>query len=219
MRRINTKSCVVLVSLAAMMLLSGCTNWKKKYNGLNVQYQNLKGRLEYERREKGQLAEQVSEGQKTIAELQKQIEERNQTPGVASGFGDQYQVDFNAAEGTITVTLPNSILFSSGKADLKNSTSTDLDHIYSVLRQQYEGRQIDVVGHTDSDPIKKSKWADNWELSSQRALTVVRYLIKKGIPSSQIRAVGRGESMPVASNSSVSGKAKNRRVEIVVYMK
>ncbi|MHC5077322.1 MAG: OmpA/MotB family protein, partial [Planctomycetota bacterium] len=98
-------------------------------------------------------------------------------------------------------------------------TITELDHINSVLRSKYGGRQIDVVGHTDSDPIKKSSWQDNWELSAQRALSVLRYLVKQGISSEQIRAVGRGESQPIASNSSASGKARNRRVEIVVHMR
>jgi chemotaxis protein MotB len=115
--------------------------------------------------------------------------------------------------------LPNEILFDSGKAELKRATSAELDHILTVLKQKYVGKQIDVVGHTDTDPIQKSKWKDNWELSAQRALTVTRYLIERGIPEDQIRAVGRGASQPVASNATASGKAKNRRVEIVVHMR
>jgi chemotaxis protein MotB len=79
--------------------------------------------------------------------------------------------------------------------------------------------RVSIVGHTDSDPIKKSKWADNWELSSQRSLSVLRYLIKRGIPEDLIEAAGRGASQPVADNSSSSGKAQNRRVEVVVHMK
>ena len=125
----------------------------------------------------------------------------------------------DAEAGTVTVTLPNTILFSSGKATLKNATITELDHIQSVLDQQYSGREIDIVGHTDSDPIKKSKWKDNLELSAQRALTVTRYLIKRGISEANIRAVGCGASRSIASNASTSGKARNRRVEIVVNMR
>jgi len=87
------------------------------------------------------------------------------------------------------------------------------------LQSQYSGKQIDIVGHTDADPIKKSKWKDNWELSTQRALSVVRYLIKRGIPEDRIRASGCGAARPIASNATVSGKAKNRRVEIVVHMR
>ncbi|MHC4074708.1 MAG: OmpA family protein [Planctomycetota bacterium] len=65
----------------------------------------------------------------------------------------------------------------------------------------------------------KDKWKDNLELSAQRAITVARYLIQRGIPENEIRAVGCGESRPVASNASSAGKARNRRVEIVVYLR
>jgi chemotaxis protein MotB len=218
MRAVN-KKVVLLVSFVSILSLSGCTNWKQKYNALNVEHQNLKGLYEREMAEKGQLAEQVSQGRQTIEELQKQINERNQNPAEASGFGKGYNVAFDAAAGTITVTLPTAILFAPGQAALKNKTSTELDHIRSVLQEKYSGNQIDVVGHTDSDPIKKSKWKDNWELSAQRALTVVRYLTAKGIGEDKIRAVGCGAARPVASNSTASGKAQNRRVEIVVRMK
>ena len=117
------------------------------------------------------------------------------------------------------MTLPNAILFSPGKATLKKATSVELNHILSVLQQKYAGRQIDIVGHTDSDPIRKSKWKDNWELSAQRALAVLRYMINRGISPERVRAVGRGESQAIASNATSSGKARNRRVEIVVHIR
>jgi chemotaxis protein MotB len=217
MQDANKKILIFLLLAVSFVLLPGCTNWEKKYKALEVEHQNLQGLLERERAEKGQLVSQVSQDRQTIDELQKAIAERKST-AEASGFGEGYDVAFDAAAGTITVTLQNSLLFDSGKATLKKTTITELDHINSVLRSKYGGRQIDVVGHTDSDPIKKSSWQDNWELSAQRALSVLRYLVKQGISSEQIRAVGRGESQPIASNSSASGKARNRRVEIVVHM-
>jgi chemotaxis protein MotB len=210
---------LVPIAITLMLLSSGCGNWKKKYEALNVEYQNLKGLLERERAEKQQLAGEVASGQQTIEELQMQIEQRNQSPAEASGFGEGYDVTFDAAAGTVTVTLPNAILFSPGKAALKKATHTELDHIADVLKSKYGGVRISVVGHTDSDPIKKSKWADNWELSAQRSLSVLRYLIKRGIPEDLIEAAGRGASQPVADNSSSSGKAQNRRVEVVVRMR
>jgi chemotaxis protein MotB len=197
----------------------GCTNWKKKYNALNVEHQNLKGLHERELADKGQLAEELGQSQRTIEELQRQIEEYKKTPAEATGFGKGYDVAFDPSAGTITVTLENKILFSPGKAALKQATSRELDHIESVLRSKYSGKQIGVVGHTDSDPIKKSPWKDNWELSAERALSVVRYLIKRGIHEDKIRAVGCGAARPVASNATAKGKAKNRRVEIVVHMR
>lgn len=219
MRAAKKKTIALLTCFVVFTLLPGCTNWEKRHQALSVEHENLKGLLERERSEKGMLADQVTQGQQTIEELQRQIEEQQKTPAEASGFGDDYDVAFDPSAGTITVTLPNSILFDSGKATLRKATSNELDHIRSVLRQKYPGKLIDVVGHTDTDPIKKSKWKDNWELSAQRALTVARYLIQRGVPGDKIRAVGCGESRPVASNANASGKAKNRRVEIVVNIR
>jgi chemotaxis protein MotB len=213
------KKALLLVGLAALILLPGCTNWKKKYQALEVEHKNAKGLLDRERAEKGQLAEQVTASQQTIEELQKQIEQMKKSPAEASGFGPGYDVKFDAQAGTVTVTLPNSILFDSGKANLKKGQINELDHITSVLQQQYAGRSVDVVGHTDSDPIKKSTWKDNWELSSERALSVTRYLVEKGMTADKVRAVGCGESRPLAPNDSAANKAKNRRVEIVAHLK
>lgn len=214
----NKKTIVLLICSLSFILLSGCTNWKKKYKALNVEHQNLKGLLETERAQKGQLAGRFSQDQQTIEELQRQIAEQQKSPAEVTGF-EYGDVSIDPSAGTITVTLPNAILFSPGSAMLKKATNVELDHIQSVLEQKYAGKQIDVVGHTDSDPIRKSKWKDNWELSAQRALTVVRYLVRRGVPEDKIRAAGRGESQPVASNATASGKARNRRVEIVVYMR
>lgn len=219
MQTANKKAITLLICLVSSVFLPGCTNWEKKYKALNVEHENLKGLLEREKAEKGQLNEQVSQSRQTIEELQKQIAERQQTAAQASGFGEGYDVALNSKEGTLTVTLSDKILFDPGKAALKKSSSTELDHIKSVLQNKYAGRQIDIVGHTDSDPIKKSPWKDNMQLSTERANVVVRYLVERGISQENIRAVGRGESQPVASNSTASGKAKNRRVEIVVHMR
>jgi chemotaxis protein MotB len=201
--------------------MSGCADYKKKYDYLNVEHQNLKGRFENLQTERQQLADRIAQDQQTIDELRRQIEELNKTPADATGFGDGYDVAFDAAAGTITVTLPNTILFESGKAALKNATSTELNHILSVIKQKYADKDIDVVGHTDTDPIVKTKdlWKDNLELSAQRALSVARYLTSHGIAEKQVRAAACGSARPVASNGSAAGKAKNRRVEIVVNMR
>ncbi|MDI9430437.1 MAG: OmpA family protein [Planctomycetota bacterium] len=221
MQVFKVKAIVPLTLLVGLSLVSGCTDYKKKYDYLNVEHQNLKGRFENLQNEKQQLAQRISLDQQTIDDLRRQIEELNQTPAEATGFGEGYDVAFDAAAGTITVTLPNTILFESGKAELKSATSAELDHILSVLKSKYAGKEIDVVGHTDTDPIAKTKdlWKDNWELSAERALSVTRYLMAHGIPASQLRAAGCGPARPLAPNTTAAGKAKNRRVEIVVRMR
>jgi chemotaxis protein MotB len=208
---------VVLVGLSIISFLAGCQNWKKKYAGLSVEHENLKGLYQMTAAEKAALAQKVAEDQQKIDELQRQIAEGQKTPGAATGFGEEFPVAFNAAAGTITVTVPDEILFDSGKADLKKSKG--LDHVLAVIKEKYSGKMVDVIGHTDNEPIKKSKWKDNWELSAQRALSVTRYFAGHGIPDNELRAVGRGESSPIASNANASGRAKNRRVEIVVHMR
>ena len=77
MRTANKKIIILLICFILISLLSGCTNWKKKYEALNVEHQNTLGLLDCERAKKGQLAGQVSQGPQTIEELQKKIAERN----------------------------------------------------------------------------------------------------------------------------------------------
>ena len=223
MKNFLRKSLKISPVLVLVVVLTGCTNWEKKYEGLNVEHQNLKGlydncrsNLEASAGEKAQLNQELAKSIKTIEQLQQEIEERNVSPAEASGFGQGMDVTFDAAAGTITVTLQSQLLFSAGKADLKKSTVSELDHIYSVIQQRYSSMPIDIVGHTDSDPIKKSGWKDNWELSAERSLAVLRYLQNKGMRPELIRAVAAGSSMPIASNNTADGKARNRRVEIVV---
>jgi len=224
MNTLIRKVVILTVLLVSFGLISGCTDYKKKYNALNVEHQNLKGlydnckiTLEGSASEKQELASRLAEGQQTIEDLKKQMES-GKSAGEVTEFGD-YQVDLDAAAGTITVTLPNTILFDSGKASLKGSARGDLDHIVSVLKDKYSGRLIDIVGHTDNDPIRKSSWKDNWQLSTERSLSVLRHLNSNGIPDDRIRAIGCGSGKPVAPNITASGKAKNRRVEIVVHMR
>lgn len=220
MHLVSRRSVVPLVCLVTISLMSGCTDYKKKYDYLNVEHQNLKGRFENLQSERQQLADRIAQDQQTIDELQRQIDELNKTPAEATGF-EGMDVAFDAAAGTITVTLPNTILFDSGKAALKSATNKELDQILSVVKQKYADKDIDIVGHTDTDPIVKTKdlWKDNLELSAQRALSVARYLISHGIPEKQVRAAACGSARPVASNANAAGKAKNRRVEIVVNMR
>ncbi len=212
------KMLVLCVVTVAMVSLTGCTNWKKKYGALDVEHQNIKGLYENCVASLDSTAAERAKMSQELEALKKQLAQ-GKSASQATGFKGDVKVDQNA--GTITVTLPNSILFSSGKAALKNTTSSDLDHIHGVLRQRYSGKQVDVVGHTDTDPIRRTKnlYKDNWDLSAERALTVLRYLVGKGIGPKNIRGVACGQSRPVASNANAAGKSKNRRVEIVVHMR
>ena len=92
-----------------------------------------------------------------------------------------------------------------------------LDQVVQDLQSTYSGRTVRVVGHTDADPIRRTRnlWTDNLDLSSNRAMAVTRYLVTQGVSLQRIETVGMADSRPVASNGTSDGKAKNRRVEIL----
>lgn len=123
------------------------------------------------------------------------------------------------AEGdTVRIRVTDAGLFDPGRATLKPNAASVLDRVAATLRREYPRNLIGVEGHTDADPIRKSKWKDNHELSYERARAVYEYLrTKGGIPSDQLYIAAFGANKPVASNKSSAGKAQNRRVEFVVH--
>lgn len=129
-----------------------------------------------------------------------------------TGFENIDGVDSERKGNTVTVRVASDILFSSGKIDLKSTAKSTLNDVAGVLSSQYAGKSIRVEGYTDTDPIKKSKWKDNLELSLQRSASVHRYLQTRGLDASRMYAAGFGAEKPLGS------KAASRRVEIVVVL-
>ena len=114
--------------------------------------------------------------------------------------------------GNTTVHLPSDVFFDPGAATLKSSAKASLDKVISALnRGKYASKGIRIEGHTDSTPIRVSKWKDNMELSVARAKAVQTYLASKGIDAGRITTKGFGDTKPRSTDLS-----KNRRVEIVV---
>ena len=114
-------------------------------------------------------------------------------------------------ERGLVITLSGSVLFASNKSQLLPSAQTRLNQVAAALIETKD-RKLTVEGHTDS----QGSIGHNQELSQQRADAVRSYLISRGYPSDLITAQGIGEDRPVADNSSVEGRANNRRVEIIV---
>lgn len=116
--------------------------------------------------------------------------------------------------GRISIGVDDSVTFDSGSTALRDSSHKVLRKVASVLKSQFSGKRYYVEGHTDSDPIVKTKdkYRDNRHLSTERADSVARYLIQQGVPESSIVVVGYGQHDPRDPKT----KARNRRVEIVV---
>ncbi len=123
-------------------------------------------------------------------------------------------------ERGLVVRVLDRILFDSGKAQLHRDAYPVLDTVAKVLSQQVGQQPVAVEGHTDNEPIKRSGWKDNWDLSLARARSVLTYLVKdRGLEPSRLSAAGYGEYHPIASNDTSDGRSMNRRVEIVVLPK
>ena len=133
-------------------------------------------------------------------------------PSSGDGFGAIEGVETFTEAGQITVRVPGDVLFASGKTELKSSSRNTLDGIAGVIKRQYAGNTIRVLGYTDTDPIRRSKWIDNLQLSQERAGAVHRYLQQQGVTPKQLEAVGKGPWHPRNT------KALSRRVEIVVVL-
>jgi chemotaxis protein MotB len=131
---------------------------------------------------------------------------------------DALGVDYGKRDGLIFLSIPSEITFASGKADLTESGKVALKVVAGTLMGAYGTGNFWVEGHTDADPIKKSKWSSNRELSVARAMAVLQHLVEQcGVPDDQCVIAGHGQYSPVGSNEEKSGKASNRRVEIVVH--
>jgi chemotaxis protein MotB len=123
---------------------------------------------------------------------------------------------WTAVPGGAMIALDAEFLFNSGMAILRKEAVPKIDEVVATIQSTYPEKEVIVYGHTDTEPIKKSKWKDNFELSTQRALTVVRQLKDSGITGGKLVAAGCGEYQPIASNESKEGRQQNRRVEIYV---
>jgi chemotaxis protein MotB len=132
----------------------------------------------------------------------------------AHGFSNQVHA-FITRQGLDVRVLTDHLLFGSGSATLVATGFPLLDEVGRLLK--IEGNHpIMVEGNTDNVPISTSQFPSNWELSTDRATAVVRYLIAQGVPEHQLGAAGYAALHPVATNTTATGRALNRRVDIVI---
>ena len=113
-----------------------------------------------------------------------------------------------------------SILFNSGKATITQEAKEILSGISQVLGEYGETiRIIEVEGHADTQPINSFIFPSNWELSTARAVTVVKYMLETSdLSPEQLSAIGYAEYHPIADNNTAEGMAKNRRVDFIIEL-
>lgn len=128
-------------------------------------------------------------------------------------LGSEVEVIVN--QRSVSLRINNEILFGTGQADLSQHGLAVLKRMAEVLSK--DGYDIVVEGHTDSVPVRNNgRYPSNWELSTARAGSVVRYLQANGIDKAHLKAVGYADTRPIAGNRDADGRARNRRVELVI---
>ena len=169
--------------------------------------------LQTEIEQKKEQIEELEKARDAIAQTHKQMESEMRAAL------ESKDVTISELQGNLTVNILDRILFDSGEAVLKEEGQAVLQKIAAIL-SDYPTRQIQVIGHTDNIPIRagsRGLYPSNWELSAARATAAIRFLQEKGgVDPRRLAAVGYGEHHPIADNATAEGRARNRRIALVV---
>jgi chemotaxis protein MotB len=158
-------------------------------------------------------ASQAAQAQKEASEFA-HIKQELDAYAKAHGFAKNVQTSIEA-RGLVIRVLTDDLLFASGQASLEGRATGLLEEISALLNVD-QTHPISVEGNTDDVPIHSAQFPSNWELSTARASTVVRFLIAHGVGANRLTATGNAEQRPVDTNTTAAGRARNRRVEIVL---
>jgi chemotaxis protein MotB len=200
---------VILGVFLLIVLAVGCAPTKK---ALREDLAQREERIQELEKEKEALAKGKEALEKMRAENER-IKEEFQDYVVKS------EIEVYEAKKGLVISFIDRVLFDSGRAEIKSQAHSVLEKVAQIIKG-YPNRPVLIEGHTDNVPIGprlKSRYQTNWELSTARAVAVLRYLIEKhNLPPEQLTAAGYGEYHPIADNESKEGRQKNRRVEIVI---
>lgn len=218
----------IIASVLSVLLVVGLISfsaWRAR-SDLDRAGRELAGARAASDRAQAQLDAMKKETEEARAKIEELRQEKEQAGKVQKSLEDEMRasleskdVTISQLQGKLTVTILDRILFDSGEADLRAEGERVLRQIAAVLAQ-FPRRQIHVIGHTDNVPIRagaRGRHASNWELSTARATAAVRFLQEKAaVDPRRLGAVGHGEFHPIADNSTAEGRAKNRRIALVV---
>ncbi|MFA5864062.1 MAG: OmpA family protein [Phycisphaerae bacterium] len=203
---------LVGVVMFGLLLAGGCAENKKQIDELTLNKQDLEGQLQQLKGELDEKQAELTKCQDQLAslrgergQLQQQLESARRQPAQA-----QLPAGWEIHKGMVMTSLPEAVLFAPGKAQLLRSAPAKLNRVLQQIKTNFPGRDVYIIGHTDSNPIRRTKalWQDNLDLSLNRAAAVTRYMIDHGLNTKQVIAGGAGQYRPVSKS-----KTRNRRVE------
>lgn len=206
-----------IIPLLLMVALSACeTPWyrlQKENDELRAENQRLMSEAS---NNSGISEKQLYDSQAKLASAQAEIsrlkEQNDKTTKELRAALEGTGAAVTTRDGKPAIVLPNGILFNSGKHEVNSKGQSTLKQVANALNGKYGKLKISVQGHTDSDPIRKSKYADNYQLSAERARSVLNYLSKSGIDAKRLQGAFFGPHRPLSTT-----KSKNRRVELVLF--
>jgi len=168
------------------------------------------------------LTQELADSQKAREEKVREVSSTyEQLMAKMKGEIDKGQVTISELKGKLTLNMVEAILFDSGQAEVKPDGLVVLGKVIEVLKP-VTGKSIRIEGHSDDQPIVGAltqRYPTNWELSAARAINIARYLQKQGVDPANLSSAAFGEFKPVADNATPEGRAKNRRIEIVLVPK
>ncbi|MDI1472129.1 MAG: OmpA family protein [Thermodesulfovibrio sp.] len=166
-----------------------------------------------------QKAEDLSVSLKTVFKIidppiKKDIEKPDVIKELEKALSQYPEITIRENHRGYVITVQDTVLFKSGEYELNESSKEVLNKIVVALKML--PNKISIEGHTDNIPVKGMTLRSNWDLSALRALSVLYYFKDSGISPDRLSATGYGEYRPISDNETEEGRAKNRRVEIVL---
>jgi flagellar motor protein MotB len=232
MKRMSLFGAIGLAMLAGNLV--GCNdklktdliNCQNEYNAAKAENESLRIELDSAQKAEALAKQDLAMARSDAMAARQQADQaqrdleilKRQTPKPNGGPIGPTPQGWQETDRTARVTVGSDVLFSSGQATLTASGKTKVAEIAATVKSRFPGKTVLVYGYTDSDPITRTRnlWADNLDLSANRAMAVSRELTARGVAAGDIETVAMGQTHPVAPNDSAANKAKNRRVEIVV---
>lgn len=189
---------------------------KVKSMGQNVE--ELLGQKDTMSQERARLDREVADLRKLRQASEARSAEYRKLLKKLHNMIDSGDLQVKIRKGQMVVTMSSDVLFSPGQASLRSEAKDAIEEL-AVTIASFPQRKFQVVGHSDSTPISTSRFPSNWELSSQRAIEVVKVMVEAGVPPEMLSAAGSSAFDPVADNDTSESKALNRRVELIFLPK
>jgi chemotaxis protein MotB len=203
-------------------LMTALDTEERRSAALGVEADKLREDVARLMSEKGQLTDSVKDMSRALAELSARkkaaddrIAEYKALIQRFAGMVESGKLRVKVVDGRLVVEMATDILFASGKATLSPQGKTAVNEVGAILATLGD-RRFQVEGHTDDLPIKSAQFPSNWELSSARAITVLKALIEGGMLATNVSAAAYADSRPALPNTNVDARARNRRIEIVL---